>query len=191
MEIPNAVKKKVVEAIIHFSIESWLYETVLQDLPEKSARVQELLKIFSSVIWGAWESIEHIDNQEPISRILIDVTELISSKKVSSSVIEDVIFKHLGVKINNLQSYEIFKFEIMERCVFQLIDHIKATSNIAHANIYFHALDRLLDFIAKLVFGENVNINNNLKKIIVDFDRVDDPATRDLIYKRIKEGTYQ
>jgi hypothetical protein len=183
----ESIKQGLLDAIMHFSIESSLYETALRDLSDSQDKAQEILVAFSSAVMGAWDRAKLIDYKIPIIKMLVDITELLDNRRVSISVLGDVLYEHFSIKLDQIPSYIPLKLEIMERHVTQLIERIRTTDDNVHANEYFQALERLQALIAKMVFGEHVRINERLYKFVHDFDRIDDTGIRNIIYKQIKE----
>lgn len=96
--------------------------------------------------------------------------------------------------INNLETASTDNFTSVCETIVEEIDSlfllIKRTENLSKASKYFEQLDKIQTQLAKLLFKENVDLTNDLKKFVKDFDRTDDFEMRKHLYLRLKTGDY-
>jgi hypothetical protein len=68
---------------------------------------------------------------------------------------------------------------------------IKQTKDFGDAQPYFEFLMNVVCIpLERMWFVHNLNVGEEVKKFINDFDRIDDLQTRKELYKEIKDGTY-
>lgn len=72
----------------------------------------------------------------------------------------------------------------------ELILLIKSTNTIENSKEAFITLDEIQFVLARLVFNENLVVSSEFRRFINDFERLDDMAWRDILFKRIKNGYY-
>jgi hypothetical protein len=103
--------------------------------------------------------------------------------KKSELFIEQV---RLGINKENAAA----KFSLVLDEIYRLLELIKLCKSLKEAEKYFILLAQIQDILATLMFRDNVELIQELKKIVRDCDRLDDKDVRDFLFDEIKNGTY-
>lgn len=95
--------------------------------------------------------------------------------------------------LNKIENDKINREEyliLLENEISNLINKIKNCQSILKSEVYFDLLEQAQFIVAKLIFKENISVSDFLWKFMKDFDRIDSPLLRNIIFNEIKNDQY-
>ena len=160
-----------------------IYNEVMND------NVRKFINDLSNQIIKKIEKFDDIDD-DFIKEIIIGLADITEDDILKTlEILKEALFK-LNKNEKLLENESEKKVQVMEEEIRNLFFMINKTNSLEESKKYFEVLDKLQGKLSKIVFDENIDISNNLRKFIYDFERLDDEKVLERLYKGIFNNEY-
>ena len=102
----------------------------------------------------------------------------------------NIIFRIRKVANYN-KEYLRTKIPFLESKIEKLFVQLNSCDNFEKAKSYFKELEDIQTAIARLMFKYEMEVPEEMRKFVKDFDRVDDPELQKYLFQKFQNGDYE